>query len=27
VTSFETREREVDALIAIAAAPHRRRNL
>jgi hypothetical protein len=26
VTSFETREREVDALIAMAAAPHRRRN-
>lgn len=26
VTSFETSEREVDALIGIAAAPHRRRN-
>jgi hypothetical protein len=26
VTSFETDEREVDALIAMAAAPHSRRN-
>ncbi len=26
VTSFETRERDVDALIRMAAAPHRRRN-
>jgi len=27
VTSFETEEREIDALLELAAAPHRRRNL